>query len=108
MKPMIATPDDFLSTYMRLTHAAKPYFTRMAKKSIGRLEDRYPKTVFLLFEAALKYVANHQKNSLPENVESAVIVDLLQLKAKQHAVGMPEILDNEGIKSDVSEIDVGG
>lgn len=103
---MIATSDEFLSAYMRLTHAAKPYFTRMAKRPLGRLEERYPKTVFLLFEAALKYVSKHPENSLPENAESSVIVDLLQREAGEYTIGTPEIIDNEGIKPDISEIDV--
>lgn len=109
MRPMIAASKDFIAADMRLTHAAKPYFARMAEKPIGKLEDRYPKTIFLLFEAALKYAANHNNDLSSENVDSSIIIDLLLLEAKQHnSDEAPEIIDNEGLKPNISKIDLDG
>ncbi|MBA3815907.1 MAG: hypothetical protein H0X29_05205 [Parachlamydiaceae bacterium] len=106
MKPLIVDSEDFISADMRLTHAAKPYFTRMAKKPLGRLEDRYPKTVFLLFEAALIYVEQNLEHAFPLNLEESVIVDLLKSEDGKHNLEITEIIENEQLRSDIPEIDL--
>lgn len=109
MKPMITASKDFISADVRLTHAAKPYFARMAEKPIGKLEERYPQTVFLLFEIALKYAAHHHDDSLAENVDASKMIDLLQQEAKQlMSKKAPEIIDNEGLKPNISKVDLDG
>lgn len=108
MRAMNAVSDDYVTFYSRLTHAAKPYFARMAKKPIGRLEERFPNTVALLFDAALKYAKNQQDNLLAENVTIPFLVNLLQAEVKFYPEKIPEIFDVEGIRNNIFDVDLEG
>lgn len=106
MRPSFIKTDEFLSADMRLTHAAKPYFARMAKKPIGLLEERYPITDQLLFEAALKCTTGKHEFPLPETIDSSTMVHLLQ-KIAVSSKKTPEIFETN-LTSTISEFDLEG
>lgn len=108
MRPMFSVSSELISSDARLTHAAKPYFARMAAKSIGKLEEKYPKTVSLLFEAALNYIKNPHNDSLAENMSIPSIIDLLQQEAKQLKNEHCEIIDDNVLKPQIPKSDLNG
>lgn len=118
MKSNSELSEDSMEIFMRITHAAKPYFARFAAKPIGPVQERFPKTAKMLFEIALgladgKYGAQFRDEVIAIMEGTAYptpdIIELLQQAALYcPLLERPEILNRQLALVGVSDVDLEG
>lgn len=114
---MILPANDPVANFMRITHAAKPYFALFSRKPVGLVQERYPETAEKLFRLALKIVDGEygeklREEEMPVAMEgltypTETVIGMLREEVRQTSE-RTEIFDENLALKKISDIDIEG